>query len=448
VVSVLSVKLRRDLRNRPAQLISAMVLVMFGVALYGAAYDAYRNLDASYQSIFDRYRFADLTLVGGDSTAISRQAIATPGVAAAEVRTVADVPIRLPDGSSLVGHVVGMPADRRPTVDRVKVLTGHYLDPVAPSGVLAEDHLARHAKLHPGSQVQVSRQPSRAPNSRSPSPPAPRTYSTALIALRPGTVMHTFLGPNGDSRPLPPDGVLLGTALRDKLGIAEGDRIPLRLPGAGQATVQATVAGFVDEPLGTYAYASLDQFQALAPTAQPTTVLVRFGPGADHAALQRALSARPGVLAYTDTQALRQTMDNYMNLFYVFVAVMLVFGGLLAFTVLFATMSVNVAERGVEIAALRAAGVARRRLSRLVTTENLLLIAVGILPGLFLGRLATAAFLGAFNSDLLAFHTDIRLATYAWTAAVITAVALLAQLPGLRALAHIDLGRLVRERAT
>jgi hypothetical protein len=41
-------------------------------------------------------------------------------------------------------------------------------------------------------------------------------------------------------------------------------------------------------------------------------------------------------------------MDNYMNLFYVFVAVMLVFGGLLAFTVLFATMSVNVAERGLK----------------------------------------------------------------------------------------------------
>jgi len=45
-----------------------------------------------------------------------------------------------------------------------------------------------------------------------------------------------------------------------------------------------------------------------------------------------------------------------MKLFYVFVGVMLIFGGLLAFTVLFATMSVNIAERGVEVAPCVPAG--------------------------------------------------------------------------------------------
>jgi putative ABC transport system permease protein len=795
VVSVLSVKLRRDLRRRPAQLISAAVLVMLGIALYGAAYDAYQNLDASYRSIFDRYRFADLTVVDGDTETIARQVAAVPGVAAVNTRTVADVPMRLSDGSSLIGRVVGMPADRQPTVDRVKVLTGHYLDPAAPSGVLAERHLARRVKLTPGSQVQVwqggswlgvdvqgtvaspeylwpaaSRQdvlpdpdsfgvlfapeplarrladtsrttgsathqvtiyytaaarhdstrldaalgalarqhgaadvvtradqpsnaalsedikgfaelaeafpmlflgaaavaiyvvltrrvardraiigmlrangfrrrtvlghylstglivglagalpgaliglalagavtrlythaigipdtlvsihpatilgglafalaaggiaalapaisaarippaeamrgitpltrggrgplaalqrlapatrrlpagawlvlsgPTRQPRrtlyteigialalvlilvswgmldtskatvarqfdrvqrqdaqltldhpadaatltdlthqtgvqAAEPTAELPvtlgsgaRSYSTALIGLRPGTVMHTFLTPDGGTRPLPAHGVLLGAALHTKLGIDVGDRIPLRI---SNGAVQATVAGFVDEPLGTYAYTSLDQLRTIAPNTEPTTVLVRFTPDADRAALHHTLAARPGVLAYTDTQALRRAVNTYMNLFYVFVAVMLIFGGLLAFTVLFATMSVNLAERGVEIATLRAAGVARRRLSRLITTENLLLIAAGIVPGLLLGRLATSAFLGAFNSDLLAFHTDIRPTTYLWTAAAITAVALLAQQPGLRLLTRLDLGQLVRERAT
>lgn len=73
-------------------------------------------------------------------------------------------------------------------------------------------------------------------------------------------------------------------------------------------------------------------------------------------------------------------MDDYMDLFYVFVAVMLVFGGLLAFTVLFATLSVNLAERGTELATLRASGVGRRRLARLVTAENLLVVAAAPSP--------------------------------------------------------------------
>ena len=92
-------------------------------------------------------------------------------------------------------------------------------------------------------------------------------------------------------------------------------------------------------------------------------------------------------------------------------------------------------------------GVPHRRLSQLITIEDLLLVTMGILPGLILGRLATAGFLGAFNSDLMRFHTDIRPATCAFSAAAVVAVALLARLPGLRELARLNLAAVVRERA-
>lgn len=154
-MSTLTVKLRRDLRRRPAQLVSAAVLVMLGVALFGASYDAYRNLDTGYQALFDKYRFADLTVTGGDTAAIAAQARARPGVQAVTARTVADVPLRMPDGSTLVGRVVGLPAAAQPAVNRVKVLDGRYLDPAAPAGVLAERHLADDARIEPGSEVAV-----------------------------------------------------------------------------------------------------------------------------------------------------------------------------------------------------------------------------------------------------------------------------------------------------
>jgi putative ABC transport system permease protein len=790
-VSVLTVKLRRDLARRPAQLIWVGLLVALGVALYGASYDAYRNLQASYQDIFGRYRFADLTVDGGNTAAIARQAARTPGVAAVATRTVADVPLRIPGAAPFSGRVVGLPAGGQPAVDRVDVLSGRYLNPAAPAGVLAEKHLAQNAGLRPGAAVQVWQHgswrrltvsgvvsspeylwpaPSRqdilpapgsfgvlfvpealarqiagsaaAPNqvliyytpaarahaarlsaslasmarregaadtvtragqpsnaalsediqgfaelallfpmlflgaaglaayvvltrrvaadraiigmlrasgfrrravlryylwigliaglggavpgvlagiaaagavthlytkaiglpltvvsaraftvaaglafglvtgalaalapavSAARVPPAeamrgvvpatrggrgllaraehaipaarhlpagawlvlrgparqprrtlyteigvilalvlilvswgmldttrvtlarqfgqvqredaqltlaqpasasflgrlsrlpgvaaaepsvqlpvtlgtgPGAYATALIGLQTATTMHEFLTPGGGTGHLPASGLLLGVALRDKLHLRAGSPVTLRLPGGRSVT--ATVAGFADEPLGTYAYASLSQIHALDPAAQPTTVLLRYAPGADRAGLRRTLAAVPGVIAYTDTQALKQTADRYINLFYVFIAVMLVFGALLAFTVLFATMSVNLTERRAETAALRVSGVPHRRLSQLITTENMLLVISGVVPGLILGRLATAGFLGAFNSDLMRFHTDIRPATYAYSAAAAVAVALLAQLPGLRELARLDLAAAVREGA-
>ncbi|MEU8346479.1 ABC transporter permease [Spirillospora sp. NPDC048832] len=788
-MSVLGTKLRRDLRHRPAQLVSVVVLVMLGVALFGASYDAYKNLDAGYRQTFRDLRFADLTLSGGDTAAIAADAASRPGVAAAAVRTVADVPLRMPGGDTLVGRVVGLPPGSQPEVNRVKVLTGSYLDPAEPDGVLAERHIAGHARLKPGDGVSVwdggawrtvrvrgtasspeylwpaasrqnvlpapgsfgvlfvpeplarrlagaaspnqvavyyteagrdraarldaaltgaarahgagaavtrAEQPSNAtlaedikgfselavmfpllflaaagvavyvvltrrvardrvvigtlrasgfrrrtllahylatgaavgaagsvlgvaaalplagtvtrlygdaiglPEtlvsvrastvlaglafgtgagalaalapavSAARVPPAeamrgtvPRTggagllarleralpfagrlpagawlvlrgpvrqfrrtlytmagvvlalvlilvswgmldssqatvsrqfdriqrqdaeltlgrplggaglaaiagtpgvraaepaahldvtitsggagYSTTVVGLPERTRMHRFLTPGGGERALPARGALLGSALRGRLGVDTGDRIGLRL--AGGRTVTTTVAGFVDEPLGTRAYAALGQVAAWDPGARPGSVLVAFDPGADRAAVERALTARPGVVAYTDAQALKKTMDRYMDLFYVFVAVMLAFGGLLAFTVLFATLSVNLAERGTELATLRAAGVGRRRLARLVTAENLLVTAAGAVPGLILGRLATGAFLGAFNSDLMSFRAEIAPATYAWSALAVLAVAWLAQRPGLRGLARMDLAALVRERA-
>ncbi|MEU8803404.1 FtsX-like permease family protein [Spirillospora sp. NPDC048819] len=787
-MSTLNVKLRRDLRRRPAQLVSVVVLVMLGVALFGASYDAYKNLDSGYQDLFAKYRFADLTLSGGDTAAIAAQARSRPGVEAVAARTVADVPMRTPGGNTFVGRVVGFPAGSQPDVNKVEVLRGRYLDPAAPSGVLADKHLAEDAGLEPGANVSVwdgrawrtlgvrgtasspeylwpapsrqdilpapgsfgvlyvpeplarriagtdtpnevavhytaagrdhaarldaaltaaarehgagaaitrAEQPSNATlaqdikgfsqlavmfpllflaaagvavyvvltrrvardrviigtlrasgfrrrtvvahylatgvavgfagallgvaaglalagsvtrlygdaiglpettvtvrattmlfgllfglvagalaalapavsaarvppaeamrgsvpstggagllarlersvpaagrlpagawlvlrgparqfrrtlytmagvvlalvlilvswgmldssqatvsrqfdqiqrqdaelalgrpldaaalaaisgtqgvRAAEPSAHLPvtitagdRGYATTVVGLPAGTRMHRFLTPGGGERSLPVGGALIGAALRDRLGVDAGDRIGLRL--AGGRTVTTTVAGFVDEPLGTYAYATLGQVAKWAPSARPDSVLVRFDPGADRAAAERALSARPGVVAYTDSQALEKTMDEYMNLFYVFVAVMLAFGGLLAFTVLFATLSVNLAERGTELATLRASGVGRRRLARLVTAENLLVVTAGAVPGLIIGRIATGAFLGAFNSDLMSFHTEIRPATFAWSALAVLVVAHLAQRPGLRGMARMNLGALVRER--
>ncbi|MCP4249653.1 MAG: FtsX-like permease family protein, partial [bacterium] len=78
-------------------------------------------------------------------------------------------------------------------------------------------------------------------------------YETTLITFEPGTTMRRFFDEDGTERPLPDDGLLVGKALRELVGIAEGDAVQLVV---GEATVEARIAGFIDEPLGTMAYAS------------------------------------------------------------------------------------------------------------------------------------------------------------------------------------------------
>jgi putative ABC transport system permease protein len=276
-------------------------------------------------------------------------------------------------------------------------------------------------------------------------------YATRLVGLQPDTTMHSFFDASGHRLAVPTgDRVLLGAALADLLSVRVGDDVGLDL-GAGR-TGRAEVAGFTTEPLGSFAYASLGTVAGFvaADRIDPmvSTALVRYEPGANARDVGKRLQSLPEVAAVIDSRAVYAIAQSMMGLFYAFVGVMLVLGATMAFVLVFTTMTANVSERSVELAALRVLGMPRAAVSRMVTFENLLLIAVGLVPGLVLGYLAAAAAMASFSSDLFRFDLQVRPTTFVVTALAILAVGLLSQWPALRSVGRIDLGKAVRERAS
>lgn len=282
------------------------------------------------------------------------------------------------------------------------------------------------------------------------------SYDTALTAFDPATGMHVFLGPGGRARKLPREGVLLGSALRDRLGLSPGDAVELDLPDLGR-TLQTRVAGFVDEPLGTFAYAALPLAGTVPAAAgplsrlrssepSPNVVFVRYTPGTDRAAVRQRLEQLSGVVAVIDTRSLAAAANRLMGLFYVIVGAMLVFGAALAFALIFSTMTVAISERAGELASLRAAGVRQRQLARIVSSENLVLVLVGLIPGLALAYLSAAVFMDSFSSDMFRFDLHIMPLTWGVAVAAVVLAALASQVPALRNVARMDLAATVRER--
>ncbi len=280
---------------------------------------------------------------------------------------------------------------------------------------------------------------------------AGHSYVTTLNGFEPKTTMHGFRSPSGDAIDLPSDGLLIGSALKDQLKVNAGDTVTVTLTSTG-ASVTDRVAGFVTEPLGTLAYASLPHLDALfgadTVTGATTSVQVRYDTGAASDAVIGRLEAVPGVLAVSDSQVIARIFDKFMGLFYAFVGVMLAFGAVMAFAILFVTIGSNVAERGTELATMRAMGMPIGALGRIVSGENLLLTLAGIIPGLILGYLAAAEFMASFNSDLFSFDLAVRPLTFVGTALGILVAAALSQWPALRAVRRLDLARVVRERAS
>jgi putative ABC transport system permease protein len=258
--------------------------------------------------------------------------------------------------------------------------------------------------------------------------------------------MHGFRGTGGSELALPADGVLAGAALADQLDVRVGDEVTLAAHGGPARTVR--LAGLLDEPLGTYLYADPEVAGAVVgDAAGPAGFLVRFAPGVDRDELRRTVTGLPGVVAYTDSRALKSTVDDYLGLFWAFVGLMAGLGAILAFTVIYVTMTVNLAERTIELATLRAAGVRVRRIAAIVSNENLVAVALGVPFGLAAGALAAWQFLASFNSDLFRFEPALSWPVLALSAAGVLLAALLSQLPAVLAIRRLDVARVVRERA-
>ncbi|MDJ0955047.1 MAG: ABC transporter permease [Acidimicrobiia bacterium] len=271
-------------------------------------------------------------------------------------------------------------------------------------------------------------------------------YETALMVLPDDTTLHRFADIDNGWIDLPAEGIVLGQATRDLFGIDVGDSIHMTL--AEGMAVTAPVAAFVDEPLGTMAYVGRTQAESLAGTALPaTSALIAYDDGVDSAALRNTVTELPQIAAFEDANVLYDLMQRFMILFYAFVGVMLVFGGAMAFALIFNAMSVNIAERTREVATLLAVGTERRSISRYITAENMLVAAMGIPLGLLAGYFAAGAALNSFNSDLFTFRLHIEPTTYLLASLAILVVALISQVPGLRAIRRISIPKIVKERS-
>ncbi|MDH3755036.1 MAG: ABC transporter permease, partial [Acidimicrobiia bacterium] len=265
-------------------------------------------------------------------------------------------------------------------------------------------------------------------------------YPTRLIAFGPDTLMHDF-GTSG----LPSTGLVVGRSLGSVLDVGVGDPVGLS-PEGSSASETLPVVAFVDEPLGTLAYTTLPVADAFL-TPEAISVMVTFTDDVDRAAMRENLSNLPGVVAYVDSRGLYDAVQSLLSLFYVFVGVMVVFGALMAFALLFNTSLVNVSERSCELAAIHVNGASPGQLTRLLAGENLLLTLMSIVPGLVVGYWVSARFMDSFSSDLFDFGLEIRARTVVLSAVAIIVVSALAQWPTARAVKKLDVARVVRERS-
>ena len=272
-----------------------------------------------------------------------------------------------------------------------------------------------------------------------------KSYSTLAVGLSPDSELYGLYSTAGDRVNVTDEGILLNKGLRKTLDVDIGDAITLRSPwGPGQLTV----AGFVDQPMGSYGYVTLGQAQELVGGLPIISgLMLEVEPQYLDTIREKAYDI-PGTAYVELTGESNEKIEQMMGFIKGMSWVMLGFGAALALAIVFTTVTVSILERRREVATMRTLGESKGRIAAMFTIENLLLGLAGIIPGIPLGYVLAIYLFSLFQSDMMTYNLVIFPRTYLMTIGLVILIMLISQMPGIRQTNRLDLARVVKEQTT
>jgi putative ABC transport system permease protein len=222
--------------------------------------------------------------------------------------------------------------------------------------------------------------------------------------------------------------------LADEQDLAVGDTLELRFPAGRSLSVEVAgiaAASEVTAPVSV----SLDALTGAGITRQDTSISILLEPGADpevvHDELDEAVEVVP-IVGVFDKEEFAESIRAQVN------QLLYIIYGLLALAIVIAvfgivnTLSLSVFERTREIGLLRAVGMSRARLRRMITLESVTIAVLGAILGMALGLLIGVLLREALEDDLTSLGLPLgQVAAFLVTAVVVGVLA--AVIPAVRA---------------
>ena len=259
------------------------------------------------------------------------------------------------------------------------------------------------------------------------------------------TVWHFRWDEGSDTtlRALGGDGAIVRRDFADGRGLHVGSRLTVTAASGKERalTVRGIVTGSPLDVLGIGQITiARSAFDATFAVRKPKMVLVD---GASKASVQRALTAFPDAKVSTRDEFAKANADGIDGILGV-VTVLLALAILISILGIVNTLALGVTERTRELGLLRATGMSRRQVRRMIRHEGALTALVGATLGIAIGLALAAAVTAALAGQGVRFAVPVgSIATYAVVAAV--AGVLAAALPARRAARLPVLGALAND---
>src|SRR5690348_4569963 len=154
-ISALNRKLIRDLWHLRGQVFTVGLIVASGIATYVTMRGAYEAIERAQQDYYSRYRFADVfAQLKRAPNSLAGSIASLPGVGAVETRVVVEVNLDVPGlEEPAIGRLVSIPEPQEPSLNRLYLRQGRYIEPGRPDEVLVSEAFASANQLEVDSSI-------------------------------------------------------------------------------------------------------------------------------------------------------------------------------------------------------------------------------------------------------------------------------------------------------
>ncbi|SDJ88966.1 ABC transporter permease [Natronincola ferrireducens] len=261
-----------------------------------------------------------------------------------------------------------------------------------------------------------------------------RKKTVSIIGIPRDTKFYHLKTPSGSSVDIPGEGIILAERLAEILGVGVGDEILIKnfMPNKEDSVIE--VKGVAVQYLGTNAYMDIEALNDLLGEKGMVT-------GALMNSRDEVVSKLRNVGNIRQVQSVEDMKNSFlefMDLIIYSVGVLMIFGGILGFAIVYNVTIISISERTMEFSSLRVMGFDKKEIYRMISRENGVMTFLGIMLGVPLAYGMCRAMISALSTDLFSIPFIISPRSYIITAIATIVFVVIAQLATLRKIHRLN----------
>ena len=268
--------------------------------------------------------------------------------------------------------------------------------------------------------------------------------TVSVIAVPRDTIMYHFKNTDGIKVELPKDGILLSEILAKSLNVKVGDNVIIKnyMPDKDDKSIE--VKGIIEQYLGANAYMDIEEmYDVLDQKDLVTGALIN----SDDEVITKLKDVK-NIRQIQSIDDMKNGLLEYMDMIIASMGVMMMFGGVLGFAIVYNITTVSINERIMEFSSLRVMGFDKKQIYKLVTRENAIMTIFGILLGIPLGYGMCVGLVSAVSTEIYSIPAIITPSIYVISAIATIIFVGIAQLATIRKIHNLNFMDALKNRVS